>query len=66
MESKNSIIKTDKDDKSNDIGKNNQIEIYDFSGRKLNLSVCKEDIKIIKYIKDIEELDIKSAITSYK
>ena len=60
MESK--YNKTGKTDNSIDIGKNNQIEIYDYSGRKLNLSVCKEDIKIMKYIGDIEEINIQSAI----
>ena len=45
-----------------DLGKNIQIEIYDFSGRKLNLSICKEDIKVMKYIGDVEELNIESAI----
>ena len=49
-------------DKSFDLGKKSQIEIYDISGNKLNLSVCKEDIKVMKYIKDVEELDIKSAM----
>ena len=44
------------------LGKNVQIEIYDSSGRKLDLSVCKEDIKIMKYIGDVtEELNIDSA-----
>ena len=32
------------------------------SGRKLDLSVCKEEIKVMKYIGDVEELDITSAI----
>ena len=49
------------DDKSFNLGKNTQIELYDYSGRKLNLSVCKEDIKVMKYLGDIEELDINSA-----
>ena len=49
-------------DKSFDLGKKSQIEIYDISGNKLNLSVCKEDIKVMKYIKDVEELDVKSAM----
>ena len=62
MESKNTKNKIDNNDNSLDIRKNTQIEIYDFSGNKLDLSVCKEDIKIIQYIKDIEELDIQSAI----
>ena len=49
-------------DKSFNLGKNTQIEIYDYSGRKLNLSVCKEDIKVMKYIGDIEgQLDMDSA-----
>jgi hypothetical protein len=49
------------DEGSFDLGKNNQVEIYDFSGRKLDLSVCKDDIKVMKYIGDVEELDFKSA-----
>ena len=50
------------DDKSFNLGKNTQLEIYDYSGRKLNLSVCKEDIKVIKYIGDVEgQLDMDSA-----
>ena len=31
------------------LGKNVQVEIYDSNGNKLNLSVCKEDITIMKY-----------------
>ena len=34
---------------------------FDNSRKKLNLSVCKEDIKIFKYIGDVEEIDINSA-----
>ena len=49
------------DDSSFNLGKKNQVEIYDFSGRKLDLSVCKDDIKVMKYIGDVEELDFKSA-----
>ena len=50
-------------DKSIDVGKSTQIEIYDYSGRRLNLSVCKEDIIIMKYIGDLtEELDIDTAM----
>ena len=44
------------------MGKNSIIEIYDLSGRKLDISICKEDIKIMKYIGDITELDIISAM----
>ena len=65
MESKNDKKQkneTNNDDKSFNLGKNTQIEIYDFSGKKLNLSVCKEDIKVMKYIGDVEEeLNIQSA-----
>ena len=53
MESKHN--KSEKNENGNDnslnIGKNNQIEIYDYSGKKLNLSICNEDIKIMKYFK---------------
>ena len=49
-------------DNTFDVGKNSQIEIYDYSGRNLELSICKEDIKILKYIGDLqEELNIDSA-----
>jgi len=48
-------------DKSFNLGKNTQLEIFDITGRKLNLTVCKEDIKIFKYIGDVKELDINSA-----
>jgi len=65
MESKKNETKDEennKNDKSFDIGKNTQIEIYDNSGRKLNLSVCEEEIKVMKYIGDIEQLDLNSAM----
>ena len=48
-------------DKSFNLGKNMQIEIFDISGRKLNLSVCKQNIKIMKYIGDVDELNVQSA-----
>jgi len=51
------------DDKSFILGKSTQLEVYDYSGRKLNLSVCKEDITIMKFIGDIKELNIDSAKT---
>ena len=51
-----------KDDNSFNLGKNTQLEIYDYSGKKLNLSVCKENIKILKLLGNIEQdLDMKSA-----
>ena len=62
IESKNQINDSNNNnDNSFNLGKNTQIEIYDLSGRKLNLSVCKEEIKIMKYIGDVEKLDILSA-----
>jgi len=63
MESKRNESKKGEKDNNNayDIGKNMQIEIYDKSGRKLNLSVCNE--KIMKYIGDVEEIDIQSAMS---
>ena len=53
--------KIQKNDNSFDLKKDTYIEIYDFSGRKLNLSICQENIKVMKYIGDIEELDIQTA-----
>ena len=41
--------KNNKNENDNYIGKINEIEIYDYSGRKLNLSICDENIKIMKY-----------------
>ena len=50
-------------DKYFNLGKSTQIEVYDYSGTKLDLSICKQDIKVIKYIGDVEqELDMKSAM----
>ena len=65
METK--INKTDENENNNDnsfnLGKNMNLEIYDFSGNKLNLSICQENIKVMKYIGDVvEELNIQSAI----
>ena len=37
------------------------MEIFDFSGNKLDLSICQENIKVMKYIDDIKELNIQSA-----
>ena len=61
MEIKNENESNKNNDKSFNLGKNTQLEIFDNTGRKLNLSVCKEDIKIYKYIGDVKELDINSA-----
>ena len=55
------IVGSDNDYNSLEFGKQTQLQIYDCSGNRLDLSVCKEDIKIIKFIGDIEEIDIESA-----
>ena len=60
IETKNNNTKK-KSDNSFNLGKNNEIEVFDFSGRKLDLTVCKEEIKILKYIGDVEEIDIQTA-----
>ena len=52
---------SDNNDNSISLGKFSQIEIYDLSGRKLDLSVCKTGIKILKYLGDVETLNINSA-----
>ena len=65
MESKRdeSKINTENDNNAIEIGKSSQIEIYDNSGRKLELIVCKDDIKILKYIGDLkDELYIDTAM----
>ena len=49
------------EDNSLFIGKNSYIEIYNNSGVKLDLSICKEEIKIMKHIGDIEKLDLETA-----
>ena len=64
MESKKNETKNNENNNDNsfNLGKNNQIEIYDSSGNNLDLSVCKENIKIMKYLGDVaEELNINTA-----
>ena len=51
----------DNKDNSFNLGKQVQIEIYDKSGKKLDLSIYKQDIKIMKYIGDVEDLNAESA-----
>ena len=63
MESKKNKSEKKENDDSFNLGKNAQIEVYDSLGNKLDLSVCKENIKIMKYIGDVEELDIESAMS---
>ena len=50
------------DDNSFNLGKNTQIELYDYFGNKLDLNVCKEDIKVLMNIKDVQEIDIQSSM----
>ena len=60
-------IESKKDEERNDHNKDNSfnivnkinIEIFDMSGRRLDLSICKEDIKIKKYLGDIGEINIE-------
>ena len=61
MEIINKNESSNNNDKSFILEKNTQIEIYDNSGRKLNLSFCKQDIKILKYIGEIKTVDLYSA-----
>ena len=61
MEIINKNESSNKNDKSFILEKNTQIEIYDNSGRKLNLSICKQDIKIYKYIGEVKTIDLYSA-----
>ena len=62
MELKNNESQYNYDgDKSFNLGKNTQLEIYDYSATKLDLSICKENIKVMKYIGNPGELDIESA-----
>ena len=49
------------DDNSFELGKSTQLIIYDSLYRKLDLSICKDDIKIFKYIGDADELDFDFA-----
>ena len=43
------------------LGKDVILKIYDSSGRNLDLSICKEDIKIMKYIGNDDKIDINAA-----
>ena len=64
IESKSEISQeeiSDEDNKFFVLGKVTQLEIYTYDGRKLNISICKEDIKIMKYIDDFKEIDFDSA-----
>ena len=49
------------DDKSLYLGKDITLEIYDSSVRKLNLSVSKGDIKIMKYNGNTYKIDINTS-----
>ena len=63
---KDNDINEANDENNNFFGKYNQLEVYDSSGRELNLSQCNSEIKISTYIGDIVEeagLDIEEAKT---
>ena len=64
IESKNEEIKHINSDNSFNLEKKTEIAIFDNSGNKLNISVCEQNIKIMKYIGDVDtkELDIKTAM----
>ena len=49
------------EDNSFNLGINNEIEIYDYLGRKLELSVCEEDIKILMNLENVKEIDIQTS-----
>ena len=60
MESKNDKaqnMENNDDDKSFYLRKNTQLEIYDIRGNILNISVCENKIKIMKYLGDVNQLD---------
>ena len=44
-----------------DLGKDVEIAVYDYNGNMLNLGFCEEEITIIKYIGDLEDVDILNA-----
>ena len=54
-------ITSESKDNSNNLEKYSQIEVYDLSGRKLDLSVCKNDITLLKYVGDDDNININSA-----
>ena len=65
FKSKKNITEINNDNQINsnsfNLGKDTKINLFDYSGRKLNLSVCKEDITVMKYIGDVEKLNMESA-----
>ena len=60
MKTKNKTNESNIDNSFN-LRKNVQVEIYDHSGRQLDLSVCKEDIKVLMNLANVEELNIQSS-----
>ena len=61
IQSKNKYINQNDENGSLIIGKNTYIEIYNNSDAKLDLSICKNEIKIMKYRGNIEKLDLETA-----
>ena len=54
-------ITSENHDNSNNLEKYSQIEVYDISGRKLDLSVCKSEITLLKYVGNDENININTA-----
>ena len=44
-----------------DLGKNVQVTIFDKTGRQLDMSYCSEDITVMKFVGDLEEVDFDFA-----
>lgn len=45
-----------------DIGKEVQVGIYDLSGKKLDMSLCNQEIIVMKGISDLEDIDLGEAM----
>ena len=52
----------DKDKDTIDLGKNVQLSILDRTGRKLDMTYCNQEIKVMKIVSDLEEVDFNSAM----
>lgn len=52
----------DKSKDTIDLGKNVQVSILDRTGRRLDMSYCDEEIKVMKIVSDLEDIDFDSAM----
>ena len=57
---KNKDLNRDKD--RINLGKNVTVSIYDFAGNLLDMSLCDNEITVMKYIGDVEDIDINMAM----